>query len=311
MARTCSTLFEANWEILRRFYPSVADHLPSVHPSIEIHPRQDGYYSARCKHGDGYYTLSEQGAISDDLFSFRQEIRTALHQETDLIFLLGIGLGYRLRAAWETLLSCNRGYLVLLEESPALFDAACRCSDLRAAFSSFRSELIVSAELERDACARIAEQSWFGARRNLFFWGYQVDRKAYQPDYDRLAERLNCFISEKQAELMAHWKTWNQQKNGATKSGGRVAFIREMASHGQRSNLELDQIRPLYSSFQDIADISILTDRFISQTYLMQRILNVNPDHLVWVGMPAGKWLPGEIFSSLAVTSESHLCSSR
>ncbi len=125
------TLYTANRVALQERYPEYTAQWPSPPQDIVRAPRSDGYYSARIQTQDGAYTISELEDVALDQFAFRREIRRAIDRGTDLIYLLGVGLGYRLRAAWETVEYAQRGQLIVLEESLSILDAACQCADLR------------------------------------------------------------------------------------------------------------------------------------------------------------------------------------
>ncbi len=300
-------IFAKNIDSLKQYYPNLFSLLHEAYDDVELHRREDGYLYAQCKRGDCWYTVSKNESISADLYSFRQEIRTAVGNGTELIFLLGIGLGYRLCAAVETLESCKEGYLVVLEESPSLFDASCHCSDLRSVFSSDFCELIVDSDLENTAWKRIEQQSWYGAKKSLFFWGYQTDQTAYQPPYSQMAERLMRWITAEQQNLLSRWRKWLETKN-TQKNSGKCFLVIYHKNDQKNIYNDLSKSVLLIPDDHSMVECPIDTKRFRSQTYLMQRILEFDPDQLIWWKVPLGTWLPDEVFKSLPIPSRTLSC---
>jgi len=289
-------LYDANFAALRQRHASLADRLRECREEAELFPRDDGYFYARRQYGSGYYHLSRSEAVADDLFAFRSEIQKSLQKGTDLFFLLGIGLGYRLIAAWETLEYFPSGQIVVVEESPALFQAACRVSDLRRLFLSPRCEWICQSSLKEELWKAVVSQSWFGAAGSAFFWGYQVDDSACQPPYSLLAQETVRFMAEEQSCFAQRWKEWIVNKKKMTCK--KMALIYDVKDE----DIVLAQ-RTFYGD--TVALIPIHSDGYVSKTLLMQRIMESGADELAWAGIEPGRWIPSELFRSIPLSSRS------
>lgn len=294
-----SGLYQRNFQCIQNRWPQFAAQMDIAHPGVELILREDGFYSAKCHFQSNAYTLSPQKEMAVQLYSFRQEVRKTLEDGADLLFVLGIGLGENLKALWETIQSCQRGYAVVLEESVSILSAACHCSDLRDVFLSASCELVVAAALKEELCRRIHENSWFGARKSVFFWGYQVQETGMQPSYDSLMNEMNLYMAEEQMKFMDAWKEWVQRKAAGRNSSRIIACISEEL-HDDVIQMQSALSRNKKDHFKKIV---IPQNKFISQTYLMQQIMETNADELIWYQIPPGKWLPESVWNSLPVLS--------
>ncbi|MEW6237762.1 MAG: hypothetical protein AB1656_20440 [Candidatus Omnitrophota bacterium] len=287
-------LYEANLAALRHHHTALADCIKESGDEAELFPRSDGYFYARRQYGNGYYHLSRSEAVAEDLYAFRNEIQKAVQKGADLFFLLGIGLGYRLIAAWETLECYQSGHIVVLEESPAMLHAACRTSDLRRLFLSPRCEWICHSPIKEEFWKTIVQQSWFGAAGSAFFWGYQVDDSACQPPYGLLAQETVRFMAEEQSRFVQCWREWIVNKKIRTTK--KIALIYEE----KNENAALSQRALLDES---AALIPVRSEDYISKTLLMQRIMESGADELAWVGIEPERWIPAEIFRTIPLPS--------
>ncbi|MBD3265409.1 hypothetical protein GF373_01965 [bacterium] len=293
-------LFQANKQLLEKRWPALGRGLPAMAETVELTKRSDGFFQARCVGDRGEYTLSHQADLAHSLYAFRGEMRKGLLSGADLFFLLGMGLGEKWRGAWETLEHYQDGFLVVLEESMDVVSAACRATDLRAVFSSPRVELIVSKPLEEEVRHAIRERSWFGAKKSLFYWGYDVKNPASQPAYDDLAQNLRQFIAAEQDFFLGQWKSWIERKRQPFSQPSRRTVIKVHC--GFHSQLQADLIKPFSDTENTV--ISLSSQTYISPTYLMQQFILHDPDELVWVNEDnPGRWFPPNVFSSLPLSS--------
>jgi len=302
MNNPSASLWAANRAVWSQYYPVPVPCPDSVAVVVKLCSHEDGFVYAECVTPRGRYFISRDENIAADLFSFRRETHQAIVQETDLFFLLGVGLGYRLRAAWETMEASQKGHVVVVEQSFSLLDAACRVCDLRDLFGSSRCEWIVGDDFDHEARGRIQKQSWFGARNCRFYWGYQVAEKGGQPPYDAWADALTRFMAEERKRFLQRWPEWVQRKKQSASRRHRIAVIYE--SHADPANEKMPAFPELLKTADaEVVSISIPAQGYISQTYLMQRILDTDPDELAWWGLPMGKWMPPEAAASLPIPS--------
>ncbi len=305
-------LLQANLEVLSANYPDLSEQILSMPERVRIKPRSDGYFSARIANDNGFYHISTHENVAEDKFDFRREIRHAIEHGADLIFLLGIGLGYRLQAAWETLeygfeveggsVGVLPSLLVVLEESPELVKVACSCSDLRYVFRSSRCELICTPQLMPALEERIRKESWFGARKTVFFWGYQVADTACQPPCQTLVEKINQFMVDERERFAHQWKSWLLSKHNTLNNPPNVIVIIPSEMEDKQSALLLE-LQSEDESGAQFHLVNIPSGRFLSQTYLMQQIVRTNADQLVWCGVKPGSFFPSNVWESLPLSS--------
>lgn len=294
-------LYQQNLKCIQNHWPMLSEQVDESHPGVELFSRDDGFYSAACRMPQGLYTLSPQKEMAAYLYSFRDEVRKSLEDGADLLFLLGIGLGENLKALWETIQCYHRGYVVVLEESFPVLSAACHCSDLQDVFASSVCDLVISSDLSREVCRRIHEGSWFGAQKSVFFWGYQVQESGMQPGYLSLMNAIKAQIAAEQKDFLVQWKEWIHRKACGKSLSHVIVCIHEEETHSP--NPALGKPEAMSQPGVHYREIVIPKNQFISQTYLMQRIMETDADELIWYQVHLGKWLPQSIWETLPVSS--------
>ncbi len=285
------SLYRVNLECVRNHHPGMRIGNDRYQPVARI----DGFFYARIWGDEGHYTVSQKENIALDLYTFRQEIHNAVHHGADLFFLLGLGLGYRLRAISATLQTYPQVQLVVLEENPSMINLACHCSDLREVFRSQKIAWVINPDLQNAVQQAIQSYSWFGANQSVFFWGYQTHEQAFQPDYMNLAQRITQYIQQSQRDFAQHWRNWLRVQIHTASQRTALILPDTLSSH---------QIEILRKQYSPHAEITIPTQRYCSNTYLMQKIMKANTNHLLWINLEPGTGMPKEVFDHLPLKND-------
>jgi len=303
MSNRQSSLFDMNWAALVACYPQMAQTISSSNNAISIHEREDGYFYAAYSDYEREYTMGKNEDIAADLRNFRKEISNALTGGVDLIFLMGIGLGYRACVAFDMARDYACG-LVILESTPEWINTACQCSNLQPLFQSNRVELLVSANLKEVVASHIRQKQWYGARKSAFFLGGQSSDYA-QHDYSDLISYINEQNKTGQQEFFVKWQNWfqNQFQNQASnqKKHERVLIVYEQSCTDNELNEKLRDVKNNLDQDLDCIEMPIDGNGFVPLTLILNQVIDCHADAVYCLGFKPEKWIAEDALKAMPV----------